>query len=76
MFSGEKINVTEQRAVLHTALRAPVGERIVVDGIDIVPEVHAVLINGRLFAPGARRPWRGYTGKRIRNVINIGIRRL
>jgi glucose-6-phosphate isomerase len=74
MFSGEKINVTEQRAVLHIALRAPAGERIVVDGIDVVPEVHAVLDRMAAFARAVRSgQWRGYTGKRIRNVINIGI---
>jgi glucose-6-phosphate isomerase len=74
MFSGEKINVTEQRAVLHTALRAPVSERIVVDGEDIVPEVHAVLDKMADFSNRVRRGmWKGHTGKAIRNVINVGI---
>ena len=74
MFSGEKINVTEQRAVLHTALRAPEGERVVVDGVDVVPEVHAVLDRMDAFSNQIRSgEWRGHTGKRIRNVINIGI---
>jgi glucose-6-phosphate isomerase len=74
MFRGEKINVTERRAVLHTALRAPRTESIVVDGEDVVPKVHAVL--GRM-AEFARRirdgRWTGHTGKRIRNIVNIGI---
>ena len=74
MFSGEKINVTEQRAVLHTALRAPAGESVVVDGTDVVPEVHAVLDRMAAFSHQVRSgQWRGYTGKRIRSVINIGI---
>jgi len=74
MFRGEKINVTENRAVLHVALRAPKGESIVVDGEDIVPQVHAVLDKMAAFAEQARSgAWLGYTGKRIRNVINIGI---
>ena len=74
MFSGEKINVTEQRTVLHTALRAPEGERVVVDGVDVVPEVHAVLDRMDAFSNQIRSgEWRGHTGKRIRNVINIGI---
>ncbi len=74
MFGGEAINVTENRAVLHTALRAPETERIVVDGVDIVPEIHAVLNRMAAFAHQVRSgEWRGYTGKRIRNVINIGI---
>ena len=74
MFSGEKINVTEQRAVLHTALRAPKGARILVDGQSVVPEVHAVLEKMRAFSERVRGgEWTGYTGKRIRNVINIGI---
>src|SRR6185437_12724779 len=74
MFSGDRINSTEQRSVLHAALRTPKSKQVVVDGIDIVPEVHAVhdrmaaftnqLCSGR---------WQGYTGKRIRNIINIGI---
>ena len=74
MFRGEKINVTEQRAVLHVALRAPRGESIVVDGVDVVPEVHAVLDRMADFADRVRGgAWKGHTGKRIRNVINIGI---
>jgi glucose-6-phosphate isomerase len=74
MFSGEKINVTEQRAVLHVALRAPKGESIFVDGEDVVPEVHKVLTQMADFSNRVRSgAWTGYTGKRIRNVINIGI---
>ncbi len=74
MFSGERINVTEKRAVLHTALRAAKDERIVVDGVDVVPEVHAVLNRMADFSHQVRSGgWRGYTGKPIRNVINIGI---
>ena len=73
MFAGEKINVTEGRAVLHVALRAP-GENIVVDGTDVVPEVHAVLKKMAGFADKVRSgEWKGHTGKRIRNVVNIGI---
>ena len=74
MFLGEKINVTEKRAVLHVALRAPRSEKIVVDGQDVVPEVHAVLDKMSTFAERVRGgQWTGHTGKRIRNVINIGI---
>ena len=74
MFSGEHINSTEQRAVLHTALRAPEGEQVIVDGIDIVPEVHAVLERMAAFTDQLYNgQWKGYTGKRIRNIINIGI---
>ena len=74
MFRGEKINITENRAVLHVALRAPKGESIVVDGEDVVPEVHAVLDKMAAFADRVRSgAWKGHTGKRIRNVINIGI---
>jgi glucose-6-phosphate isomerase len=74
MFSGEKINVTEKRAVLHVALRAPLGERILVDGADVVPEVHAVLDRMAAFSDEIRSGrWRGHTGRRIRNVVNIGI---
>ncbi len=74
MFRGEKINVTEHRAVLHVALRAPRDERIVVDGADVVPQVHAVLDRMADFANRVRGgTWTGYTGQRIRNVINIGI---
>jgi glucose-6-phosphate isomerase len=74
MFRGEKINVTEDRAVLHTALRAPQGERVIVDGADVVPEVHAVLDRMSAFSNAVRSgQWKGYTGRRIRNVVNIGI---
>jgi glucose-6-phosphate isomerase len=74
MFRGEKINVTEKRAVLHVALRAPRGTSIVVDGEDVVPQVHAVLDRMADFSNRIRRgDWKGHTGKRIRNVINIGI---
>ena len=74
MFRGEKINVTEKRAVLHVALRAPRGESILVDGEDVVPKVHEVLERMADFANRVRGgAWRGHTGKRIRNVINIGI---
>jgi glucose-6-phosphate isomerase len=74
MFSGEKINITENRAVLHVALRAPKGASIIVDGENVVPEVHAVLDKMADFADRVRGgDWKGYTGKRIRNVINIGI---
>jgi glucose-6-phosphate isomerase len=74
MFRGEKINVTEQRAVLHVALRAPKGASIVVDGENVVPWVHAVLDRMADFAGRVRSgAWRGHTGKRIRNVVNVGI---
>jgi glucose-6-phosphate isomerase len=74
MFRGEKINVTENRAVLHVALRAPKGASIVVDGKNVVPEVHAVVDKMATFADRIRSgEWKGHTGKRIRNVINIGI---
>jgi glucose-6-phosphate isomerase len=74
MFSGEKINVTEQRAALHVALRAPRGERIVVDGADVVPGVHAVLDRMAAFADQIRSgQWPGHTGKPIHNVVNIGL---
>ena len=74
MFSGEKINITENRAVLHVALRAPKSEKILVDGKDVVPEVHAVLDAMSAFADRVRSgAWTGHTGKRIKNVINIGI---
>jgi glucose-6-phosphate isomerase len=74
MFAGEKINVTEQRAVLHVALRAPEGEQIFVDGVDVVPEVHAVLDKMTDFSNRVRSgAWTGHTGKRIRNVVNVGI---
>jgi glucose-6-phosphate isomerase len=74
MFRGDKINVTENRAVLHVALRAPRGTSIVVDGRDVVPEVHGVLGAMADFANRVRSgTWKGHTGKRIRNVVNIGI---
>ncbi|MGA2412524.1 MAG: glucose-6-phosphate isomerase, partial [Candidatus Binataceae bacterium] len=74
MFNGDKINVTEKRAVLHVALRAPRTQSIIVDGKDVVPEVHAVLDRMAAFANRVRSgQWVGHTGKRIRNVINIGI---
>ncbi|MFN8541521.1 MAG: glucose-6-phosphate isomerase [Thermomicrobiales bacterium] len=74
MFSGVRINATEDRAVLHVALRAPRGTAIVVDGVDVMPEVHAVLERMAEFADRVRSgEWTGQTGKRIRNVVNIGI---
>ena len=74
MFRGEPINVTEQRAVLHVALRAPAGEHIVVGGKNVVPEVHALLDRMAAFTSLVRSgEWTGQSGKRIRNVINIGI---
>jgi glucose-6-phosphate isomerase len=74
MFAGDKINVTERRAVLHVALRAPKDEQIFVDGVDVVPEVHAVLGKMAAFVEQVRSgAWTGHTGKRIRNVVNIGI---
>jgi glucose-6-phosphate isomerase len=74
MFRGEKINVTEDRAALHVALRAPRGAAIVVDGENVVPQVHAVLDKMAEFSNRVRSgAWKGHTGKRIRNVINIGI---
>lgn len=74
MFNGEKINVTEKRAVLHIALRTPKGQSVLTDGIDVVPEVHAVLEKMAGFANQVRSgQWQGHTGKPIRNVINIGI---
>ena len=74
MFTGEKINVTEQRAVLHVALRAPATERIMVDGADVVPGVHAVLDRMGRFADSVRSgDWKGHSGRRIRNIVNIGI---
>jgi glucose-6-phosphate isomerase len=74
MFRGEKINVTENRAALHVALRAPKGSSIVVDGKNVVPEVHTVLDKMADFSNRVRSgQWKGHTGKRIRNVINIGI---
>ena len=74
MFRGEKINVTEKRAVLHVALRVPKGQSIIVDGEDVVPQVHAVLAKMAGFSNRVRSgEWKGHTGKSIRNVINIGI---
>ena len=74
MFRGDKINITEKRAVLHVALRAPKGASIVVDGENVVPQVHAVLDKMADFSNRVRSgEWKGHTGKRIRNVINIGI---
>src|ERR1700737_4290651 len=74
MFRGEKINITENRAVLHVALRVPKSESIFVDGEDVVPAVHAVLDKMAAFADRVRSgAWKGHTGKRIRNVINIGV---
>jgi glucose-6-phosphate isomerase len=74
MFTGEKINITENRAVLHVALRAPKSESIKVDGEDVVPEVHKVLDKMSGFADRIRSgEWKGHTGKRIKNIINIGI---
>src|SRR6202022_1262192 len=73
MFRGEKINITENRAGLHVALRAPRDAVIVVDGENVVPKVHAVLDRMAQFSERIRGgEWKGYTGKRIRNVINNG----
>ena len=74
MFRGDAINATEKRAVMHVALRAPAGERLIVDGVNIVAHVHAVLARMTVFADAVRTGrWLGHTGKRIRNVVNIGI---
>ena len=74
MFRGDRINTTENRAVLHVALRAPRGTSIVVDGEDVVPRVHEVLDRMSVFCERVRRgEWKGHTGKQIRNVVNIGI---
>jgi glucose-6-phosphate isomerase len=74
MFAGEKINNTEQRAVLHTALRAPRGARLVVDGQDVIADVHAVLDRVRVFTDAVRAgEWLGHTGKPITDIVNIGI---
>jgi glucose-6-phosphate isomerase len=74
MFRGDKINGTEQRAVLHVALRAPASEKVVVDGVNVVPEVHAVLDHMSAFSNRVRSgAWTGHTGKRIKNVVNVGI---
>jgi glucose-6-phosphate isomerase len=74
MFAGEKINITENRAVLHVALRAPRGAKILVDGKNVVPEVHAVLDKMAAFSNRVRSgEWKGHTGQRIKNIINVGI---
>lgn len=74
MFRGERINVTENRAVLHVALRAPRDAVILVDGVNVVPDVHAVLDRMATFAEQVRSgAWIGFTGKPIRNIVNIGI---
>ncbi|MEK9810680.1 MAG: hypothetical protein VW362_09555, partial [Candidatus Nanopelagicales bacterium] len=74
MFAGKHINVTEDRSVLHTALRLPPGSELTVDGVDVAGEVHEVLARMADFATRVRSgQWQGATGKRIRNVINIGI---
>ncbi|WP_119674487.1 glucose-6-phosphate isomerase [Deinococcus sp. RM] len=74
MFAGEKINVTEGRAVLHTALRAPAGATVLVDGHDVVPDVHEVLGRMAAFAEQVRAgTWLGHTGKPLKNIVNIGI---
>lgn len=74
MFAGEKINTTENRAVLHTALRAPKNASVVVDGKNVVPEVHEVLDKMAAFAERIRTgEWKGHTGKAIKNIVNIGI---
>ncbi len=74
MFNGEKINVTEDRAVLHVALRAPKGAKILVDGKNVIPQVHDVLDRMADFSSRVRSgQWKGHTGKRIRNIVNIGI---
>ncbi len=74
MFRGDKINVSENRAVLHVALRAPRGVSIIYDGRNVVPDVHAVLDRMADFARRLRGgAWKGHTGERIRNVVNIGI---
>src|SRR5208337_4026623 len=74
MFRGDKINTTEDRAVLHVALRAPRNQSVFVDDKDVVPEVHAVLDRMEIFSNHVRSgEWKGYTGRRIRNVVNIGI---
>ena len=74
MFRGDKINVTENRAVLHTALRAPKTANVQVDGKNVIPDVHAVLDHMASFSDRIRSgEWKGHTGKRIRNIVNIGI---
>ncbi len=77
MFAGERINVSENRAVLHVALRAPRGASILFDGVNVVPAVHEVLDRMAAFCQQVRSgAWRGHTGKRIRTVVNIRNRRL
>src|SRR5271154_3239827 len=74
MFSGKKINITENRAVLHVALRAPKGASILADGKNVVPEVHAVLDKMEVFSNRVRSgAWKGFTGQRIKNIVNVGI---
>ncbi|HVD86142.1 MAG TPA: hypothetical protein VNB59_01915, partial [Solirubrobacterales bacterium] len=74
MFAGERINVSEDRAVLHVALRMPRGRSLLVDGVDVVKEVHGTLDRMAAFCERVRSgEWRGHTGKPIRNVLNIGI---
>ena len=74
MFRGDRINVSENRAVLHTALRAPAGSSVTLDGVNVVPEVQAVLGRMEAFSRRVRSgEWTGHTGKRIRNIVNIGI---
>lgn len=74
MFRGDKINTTEHRAVLHTALRAPRYEKVLVDGKNVIPEIHAVLDRMRLFSEKIHTgEWKGFTGKRITDIVNIGI---
>ena len=74
MFRGDRVNVTEDRPALHVALRAPRGASIVVDGEDVVPQVHAVLDRMAAFCDRVRRgAWLGHTGKPVRNVVNVGI---
>jgi glucose-6-phosphate isomerase len=74
MFRGDKINITENRAVLHTALRAPRTASVKVDGVDVIPEVHEVLDRMAVFSNRIRSgEWKGHTGKRIKNIVNIGI---
>ena len=74
MFSGKKINKTENRAVLHTALRAPRGSKVIVDSKNVVPGVHSVLKKMATFSDKIRKgKWKGHTGKPIKNIVNIGI---
>src|SRR5262245_63816238 len=74
MFAGERINVSENRSVLHVALRMPKGASLVVDGTDVVAEVHEVLDRMAAFATRIRSgEWKGHTGRPIRNIVNIGI---